>query len=49
MELNWIGEASEIAYDHGAIIHVDGAQSAPHMPIDVGALGCDLFSFVSIH
>ena len=43
-----IAEASKIAHDHGAIIHVDGAQSAPHMPIDVEALDCDLFSF-SIH
>jgi cysteine desulfurase/selenocysteine lyase len=24
---------------------VDGAQSAPHMPIDVNALGCDFFAF----
>ena len=30
-----IAEASKIAHDHGAIIHVDGAQSAPHIPIDV--------------
>ncbi len=43
-----IAEVSKIAHDHGAIIHVDGAQSAPHIPIDVEALGCDLFSF-SIH
>ena len=43
-----IAEVSKIAHDHGAIIHVDGAQSAPHIPIDVEAMGCDLFSF-SIH
>jgi cysteine desulfurase/selenocysteine lyase len=43
-----VAEASKIARDHGAIMHVDGAQSAPHIPIDVEALGCDLFSF-SIH
>ena len=43
-----IAAASKIAHDHGAIMHVDGAQSAPHIPIDIESLGCDLFSF-SIH
>ena len=43
-----ITKASKIAHDHGAIVHVDGAQSAPHMPINVEELGCDLFSF-SLH
>ena len=43
-----VKEAAKIAHDHGAIIHVDGAQSAPHMPIDVESLDCDLFSF-SLH
>ncbi|MDG1525907.1 MAG: aminotransferase class V-fold PLP-dependent enzyme [Candidatus Thalassarchaeaceae archaeon] len=43
-----IAEATKIAHDHGAIVHVDGAQSTPHIPIDVETLGCDLFSF-SLH
>ena len=43
-----IREASKISHDHGAIVHADGAQSAPHMPIDIENLGCDLFSF-SLH
>ena len=43
-----IADASKIAHDYGAIVHVDGAQSAPHMPINVEELGCDLFSF-SLH
>ncbi|MEE2759571.1 MAG: aminotransferase class V-fold PLP-dependent enzyme [Candidatus Thermoplasmatota archaeon] len=43
-----IGDASKIAHDFDAIVHVDGAQSAPHLPIDVEKLGCDLFSF-SMH
>ena len=43
-----IREASKIAHDYGAMVHVDGAQSAPHIPIDVEELGCDLFSF-SLH
>lgn len=41
-------EVARVAHDHGALVHLDGAQSAPHMPIDVEALGCDLFSF-SLH
>jgi cysteine desulfurase/selenocysteine lyase len=29
----------------GALTLVDGAQSAPHLPVDVRALGCDFFAF----
>jgi cysteine desulfurase/selenocysteine lyase len=29
----------------GAVVVVDGAQSAPHIPVDVQALGCDFFAF----
>src|SRR3989442_2570483 len=29
----------------GATVLVDGAQSAPHQPVDVRALGCDFFAF----
>lgn len=29
----------------GAIFLLDGAQRAPHGPLDVGALGCDLYAF----
>ncbi len=39
---------AEIAHDHGARVLVDGAQSAPHVPVDVDALGVDLFAF-SVH
>ena len=28
---------------------VDGAQRAPHMPVDVQALGCDFFGFFRAH
>ena len=31
------------AHERGAVVVVDGAQSAPHLPIDVHALGCDFF------
>ena len=43
-----VAEAVKIAHDYNAIVHVDGAQSAPHIPINVEDLGCDLFSF-SLH
>ena len=38
---------AELAHDAGAILVVDGAQSAPHVPIDVYELDCDFFAFSS--
>ncbi|MBA3534466.1 MAG: cysteine desulfurase [Ardenticatenales bacterium] len=35
------------AHEVGALVHIDGAQSVPHMPVDVQALGCDFLSFSS--
>ncbi len=35
----------EMAHAVGAITLVDAAQSAPHMPLDVQALGCDFLTF----
>lgn len=43
--LNPIREISEMAHRHGALVCVDGAQSVPHMPVDVGDLGCDFLAF----
>ena len=43
--INPIAEIAEMARGAGAILLVDGAQSAPHLPVDVAALGCDLFAF----
>ncbi|HEX9709637.1 MAG TPA: cysteine desulfurase [Candidatus Thermoplasmatota archaeon] len=43
--VNPIREIAEAAHDHGAVCIVDGAQSTPHMPVDVKALGCDFFAF----
>ena len=31
----------------GAVTVVDGAQAAPHLPLDMSALGCDLYVFSS--
>ena len=33
------------AHAAGAVVLVDGAQSAPHMPLDVVAMDCDFFAF----
>jgi cysteine desulfurase/selenocysteine lyase len=43
--INPIKEIAEIAHKHGAIMVVDGAQSTPHMKIDVQDLDCDFFAF----
>jgi cysteine desulfurase / selenocysteine lyase len=43
--INPIKEIAKIAHKNGAIMVVDGAQSAPHMKIDVQDLDCDFFAF----
>lgn len=40
-----VGEIARVCHDHGARLLVDGAQSAPHLPIDVSRMGCDYFCF----
>lgn len=40
-----IKEICDIAHEYGAIVVVDGAQSLPHIPVDVKELGCDFFAF----
>lgn len=46
--VNPVQEIAEIAHEHDAVCIVDGAQSVPHMPIDVEDIGCD-FLFFSGH
>ena len=36
---------TEKAHSVGAVVLVDGAQSVPHMPVDVQEIGCDFLSF----
>ncbi|WP_169743613.1 cysteine desulfurase [Staphylococcus microti] len=43
--INDVKAIAEVAHAHGAIISVDGAQSAPHMKIDVQDLDVDFYSF----
>ncbi len=38
-------EMVDAAHAAGALVHIDGAQSVPHMAVDVQALDCDFFSF----
>ncbi|CAN5752889.1 cysteine desulfurase [soil metagenome] len=40
-----VRELAVRAHAVGAIMVVDGAQSAPHMPVNVAELGCDFFAF----
>ncbi len=37
-------EIAKLAHEIGAISIIDGAQSAPHMPIDVKDMDCDFFA-----
>ena len=43
--INPIKEIIQIAHEHGVKCAIDGAQSAPHMQIDVQALDCDFYAF----
>lgn len=43
--INPIKTMAAMAHRHGAKIFVDGAQSAPHMPVDVQDLNVDFFAF----
>ena len=36
---------AKAAHKKGAVVLVDGAQSASHMPVDVQKMGCDFFTF----
>ena len=43
--VNPVEEIIRIAHEHGIPVLVDGAQSAPHMKIDVISMDCDFFAF----
>jgi len=43
--INDIAEVAKLAHEHGALVMVDGAQSVPHMPVNVKALDSDFFAF----
>ena len=43
--INPAREIIQMAHRAGAIVLVDGAQSAPHIPVDMQELGADFFAF----
>jgi cysteine desulfurase/selenocysteine lyase len=40
-----VEEVAKIAHDHDAHLLVDGAQSVPHLKVDVQRIGCDYLAF----
>ena len=42
--INPVERVAQMAHENNALMLVDGAQSAPHLPVDVGAMGCDFFA-----
>jgi cysteine desulfurase/selenocysteine lyase len=45
--INPVAEMIEMAHAEGAPVLIDGAQAAPHQPIDVQALDCDFYTISS--
>lgn len=43
--INPVKEIAKIAHENGAIMVVDAAQGAPHIPIDVQDIDCDFLAF----
>jgi len=43
--INPVKEVAAIAHENGAVMVVDAAQAAPHMPIDVQDIDCDFLAF----
>ncbi len=43
--VNPVAEIARLAHEYGALILVDGAQSVPHMPVDVQAIDADFLAF----
>ncbi len=43
--VNPVRRLIEVAHAHGVPVLIDGAQGAPHLPVDVQALDCDFYAF----
>ena len=43
--INPIEEIIRLAHEQGVPVCIDGAQSVPHMQVDVQALDCDFLAF----
>ena len=42
--INPVAEIARLAHARGAVVVVDGAQGAPHLPVDVQELGADFYT-----
>ncbi len=42
--INPVRRIADLAHEAGAVLVVDGAQAAPHLPVDVEALGADFYA-----
>jgi cysteine desulfurase/selenocysteine lyase len=45
--INPVEEITRRAHAAGAVVLVDGSQAAPHLPVDVGALGADFYAWTA--
>jgi cysteine desulfurase / selenocysteine lyase len=43
--INPVKRMTELAHETGAVVLIDGAQAAPHLRVDVRAIGCDFYAF----
>ncbi len=43
--INPVEEITKMAHEEGALVLVDGAQSVPHMPVNVKNIDCDFLAF----
>ena len=43
--INPVKRMTELAHAVGAVVLIDGAQAAPHLRVDVRAIGCDFYAF----
>jgi len=43
--INDVKRVAKVAHEHGALMFIDGAQSVPHMPVDVRDLDADFLAF----
>ena len=43
--VNPVKRMTELAHEKGAVVLIDGAQAAPHLRVDVRAIGCDFYAF----
>lgn len=41
--VNPVEELTRLAHEVGAVVLIDGAQSVPHLPVNVGRIGCEFF------